>query len=273
MNNPALFEQTNFISKRDALNFLDDISPKLKWKKSISNVLDIGCGDGSVTSMLKKYIPTDFKLLGCDISENMVNFANDHHCNEQTSFTVLDIAGDIPEGMKGKFDHVFSSYALHWVLDQERIFRNIYDLLSKDGECFTIFLANAPLYDMYRAQSRNNKWSTLLKDAEKYISPYHDSQDPEQEIRKILEKVGYVDYKVECKNLSYIFNNFEGFWKMLHAVNPFNIPKDMIDDFKQDYFNISKDINIVPKYNTEEESINFNYRSLVVHARKPASEF
>ncbi|XP_022814338.1 juvenile hormone acid O-methyltransferase-like [Spodoptera litura] len=273
MNNPALFEQTNFVSKRDALNFLDDISPKLKWKKSISNVLDIGSGDGSVTSMLKKYIPTDFKLLGSDISEKMVNFANDHHSNEQTSFTVLDIAGNIPEDMKGKFDHVFSSYALHWVSDQERAFRNIYDLLSRDGECFTIFIANAPLFDLYRILSRNTKWSTLLKDAEKYISPYHDSQDPVKDMRKILEKVGYVDYEVKCKNLSYIFNNFGTYWKGFQAVSPFNIPKDMEEDFKQDYLNVLKDMNIVPKYNTDEASFNYKHRLLFVHARKPASEF
>ncbi|XP_022815060.1 juvenile hormone acid O-methyltransferase-like [Spodoptera litura] len=273
MNNPALYEQANSMPKRDVLNILDDISPKLKWKKNISNILDIGSGDGGVTSMLKKYIPTNFKLLGCDISEKMVNFANDHHCNEQTSFTVLDIAGNIPEDMKGKFDHVFSFYALHWVFDQERVFRNIYDLLSKDGECFTIFIANAPVFDLYRIQSRNNKWSTLLKDAEKYISPYQDSQDPAQEMRKILEKVGYVDYKVECKNLSYTYNNFGSFWKILQAVTPFNIPKDMEEDFKQDYFNILKDLNIVPKYNTDEESFNYKYRLLVVHARKPASEY
>ncbi|CAH1646560.1 unnamed protein product [Spodoptera littoralis] len=273
MNNAALYEQANSMQKRDALNFLDDISPKLKWKKSISNILDIGCGDGCVTSMLKKYIPTDFKLLGCDISEKMVNFANDHHCNEQTSFTVLDIAGDIPEGMKGKFDHVFSFYALHWILDQERVFRNIYDLLSKDGECFTIFVAGAPVFDLYRILSRNNKWSTLLKDVEKYISPYHDSQDPAKEMRKVLEKVGYVDYKVECKNLVYMYNNFGSLWKTLQAINPFNIPKDMEEDFKQDYLNILKDMKIVSKYNTDEASVNFKYRLLVVHARKPASEF
>ncbi|XP_022814337.1 juvenile hormone acid O-methyltransferase-like [Spodoptera litura] len=273
MNNPALYEQVNSLPMRDVRNILDDISPKLKWKKNISNILDIGCGDGGVTSMLKKYIPTDFKLLGCDISEEMVNFANDHHCNEQTSFTVLDIAGDIPEDMKGKFDHVFSFYTLHRIFDQERVFRNIYDLLSEDGECVTILNASAPLFDLYRIQSRNTKWSTLLKDAEKHISPYHDSQDPAKDMRKILEKIGYVDYKVECKNLSYIFD-IGSYWKTLQAISPFNIPKDMEEDLKQDYFNILKDLNIVPKYyNTDEESFNYKYRLLVVHARKPASEF
>ncbi|KAF9407855.1 hypothetical protein HW555_012265 [Spodoptera exigua] len=279
MNNAALYEKANSMQKRDALNFLEDISPKLKWKKSISNILDIGCGDGCVTSMLKKYIPTDFKLLGCDISEKMVNFANDHHCNEQTSFTVLDIAGDVPEGMKGKFDHVFSFYALHWILDQERAFRNIYDLLSKDGECFTIFVAGAPLFDLYRILSRNNKWSTLLKDVEKYISPYHDSQDPAKEMKKLLDKIGFIDYKVDCKNMVYVYENFSSLWRKktaqqaLTAINPFNIPKDKEEDFKQDYLNILKDMKIVSKYDNNETSVNFKYKLLVVHARKPASEF
>lgn len=119
MNNAVLYEKCNSLQKRDALLCLEEYASKMRWKTSKNNILDIGCGDGSVTNMLKKYIPTDFKLLGCDISEKMVNFANDHHCNEQTSFTVLDIEGDLPEGMKGKFDHVFSFYALHWIIDQE----------------------------------------------------------------------------------------------------------------------------------------------------------
>lgn len=273
MNNAALYEKANSMQKRDALNFLEDISPKLKWKKSISNILDIGCGDGCVTSMLKKYIPTDFKLLGCDISEKMVNYANDHHCNEQTSFTVLDIAGDIPEGMKGKLDHVFSFYALHWILDQERAFQNIYDVLSKDGECFTIFVAGAPVFDVYRTLSRNNKWSALFTDVEKYISPYHDSQDPAKEVRKMLEKIGYVNYKVEVKNLVYTYDNFRILWTTLQSINPFNIPKDREDDFKQDYLKILQDMKIVSKYNTDDASVNFKYRLIVVHAHKPASEF
>lgn len=90
----------------------------MKWKNNNNRIIDIGCGDGTVTNMLKKYIPADFKLLGSDTSESMVNYANKHHCNEQTSFTVLDIAGELPEGMKGNFDHVFSFYVLHWVIDQ-----------------------------------------------------------------------------------------------------------------------------------------------------------
>lgn len=119
MHNADLYQQSNSVQKRDALACLDKHASKIKWKKGNNRIIDIGCGDGSVTNMLKKYLPSDFKLLGCDVSESMVNYANEHHCNEQTSFTVLDIGGDMPEGMKGNFDNVFSFYTLHWIVDQQ----------------------------------------------------------------------------------------------------------------------------------------------------------
>lgn len=39
-----------------------------------------------------------------------------------------------------------------------------------------IFLASAPVFDVYRLLARNNKWSAWLQDVDKFVSPYHDSQ-------------------------------------------------------------------------------------------------
>ncbi|KAJ8730693.1 hypothetical protein PYW08_002106 [Mythimna loreyi] len=273
MNNAVLYEKCNSLQKRDALLCLEEYSSKLKWKKNNNNILDIGCGDGSVTNMLKKYIPTDFKLLGCDISEKMVNFANDHHCNEQTSFTVLDIESDLPEGMKGKFDHVFSFYALHWIINQERAFKNIYNLLSEDGECFMIFLAGAPVFDVYRVLARNNKWSKWLQNVDRYVSPYHDSKEPEKEVKKMLEKIGFVDYDVQCKNSVYVYEDLHVLRRAFTAVNPFKIPEDKFDDYMSDYLEILKEMQIMAKFNNNyETNVQFRYRLLVIYARKPASQ-
>ncbi|KAJ8721406.1 hypothetical protein PYW07_002181 [Mythimna separata] len=273
MNNAVLYEKCNSLQKRDALLCLEENASKMKWKKNNNNILDIGCGDGSVTNMLKKYIPTDFKLLGCDISEKMVNFANNHHCNEQTSFTVLDIEGDLPEGMKGKFDHVFSFYALHWIINQKRAFTNIYNLLNEDGECFMIFLAGAPVFDVYRVLARNNKWSKWLQNVDRYVSPYHDSKDPEKEVEKMLEEIGFVDYDVQCKNSVYVFEDLHVLRSAFTAVNPFKIPEDKFDDFMSDYLDILKELQIMTKFNNNyETSVQFRYRLLVVYARKPASQ-
>nr|ANI21405.1 juvenile hormone acid methyltransferase [Helicoverpa armigera] len=273
MNNAVLYEKSNSLQKRDAIMCLEEYASKIKWKKSNNNILDIGCGDGSVTNMLKKYIPTEYKLLGCDISEKMVNFANDHHCNEQTSFTVLDIEGDLPEGMKGNFDHVFSFYALHWVNNQERAYNNIYNLLSEDGECFTIFVAWAPVFDVYRVLARNNKWSQWVHDVDRYISPYHDSLEPEKDLKTMIDKIGFVDVDVECKELVFVYDNIHILRKALTAINPFKIPKEKYDDFMEDYMDILKELQILDKYNNNyEKSVEFNYRLLVVYARKPDSQ-
>uniref|UniRef100_A0AB39A335 Juvenile hormone acid methyltransferase 2 n=1 Tax=Agrotis ipsilon TaxID=56364 RepID=A0AB39A335_AGRIP len=273
MNNAVLYEKCNNLQKRDALLSLEEYASLIKWKKSSNYILDIGCGDGSVTNMLKKYIPTDFKLLGCDISEKMVNFANDHHCNEQTSFTVMDIEGDVPEGMKGKFDHVFSFYALHWIMNQERAFTNIYNLLNEDGELFTIFLAGAPVFDVYRVLARNNKWSKWLQDVDKYVSPYHDMKEPEKVVEKMLEKIGFVDYNVRCKNSVFVFEDLHVLKNAFKAVNPFKIPQEKYDDFMADYLNILKELQIMTKYNNNyETSVQFRYRLLIIYARKPASQ-
>lgn len=37
-----------------------------------------------------------------------------------------------------------------------------------------VFLASNPIYDAIRAQSRRSKWSSFIKDVEKFVCPYHD---------------------------------------------------------------------------------------------------
>ncbi|CAG9785604.1 unnamed protein product [Diatraea saccharalis] len=178
MNNAELYECNNDLQKRDTLECLEEYAKKLKWNRTGDRIIDIGCAEGSVTvNLLKEYIPKNFKvLLGCDVSEKMVTFANVHHKDERTSFSVLDIARKVPEEMCYNFDHVFSFYAFHWIKDQETAFCNIFDLLEKGGQCLLTFLGHNPMFDVYRILAKSNKWSCWLEDVEKFISPYHDSQ-------------------------------------------------------------------------------------------------
>lgn len=128
MNNAELYHRGNTLQKRDAIDCLQDYGRKIKWRKLGERVIDIGCGDGSVTMyLLKEYIPDNFeKLIGCDISENMVAYANRHYEDKRTKFSILDIEGKLPEHMKNAFDHVFSFYTLHWVKDQEWVPNDFY---------------------------------------------------------------------------------------------------------------------------------------------------
>ncbi|CAH2231010.1 jg3461 [Pararge aegeria aegeria] len=121
MNNAELYQKSNTLQKRDALQCLEEYVKKIKWKYDGDRVIDIGCGDGSVTSsILKKFLPYNYKnLVGCDISEKMVKYAIDHHATDRTNFSVLDIEGILPDELRENFDHAFSFYALHWIKHQE----------------------------------------------------------------------------------------------------------------------------------------------------------
>ncbi|CAB3223288.1 unnamed protein product [Arctia plantaginis] len=271
MNNPELYQECNIIQKTDALSSLKKYASKLKWKKNNNKVVDLGCGDGSVTNILMEFLPTDYQLLGCDISENMVMYASNHHRNERTSFTLLDISGHLPKRMRGYFDHVFSFYALNWVADQKKAFENIFNLLDYDGQCLLTLAGYHTIHDVYRILSRNSKWSTWINDVEKYISPYHDSENPDASIMKLMQAIGFVDCHVECRDMVFSYENEDIMRKHTLAVNPFRIPAELHDDFIVDYIQALKDIAISRNAKTEISSKGFTlyYKLLILYGRKP----
>lgn len=118
MENAELYQKSNSLQQRDATQCLDTYGRDIRWKK-FDRVIDIGCGDGGVTDILKTYMPVNCTLLGCDISKKMIDFANKNHGDERTEFIVLDIQGKVPQALKESFDHAFSFYTLHWIKNQE----------------------------------------------------------------------------------------------------------------------------------------------------------
>lgn len=121
MNEAELYQKSNSMQKKGVLEILKDFSNKIQWKNNEDTVIDIGCGDGSVTNnILKNYLPDNFKIiLGCDISQEVVRYANEHYKDNKIKFIVQDIEATIPEDLIGQFDHVFSFYTLHWIRQQE----------------------------------------------------------------------------------------------------------------------------------------------------------
>ncbi|XP_059046274.1 juvenile hormone acid O-methyltransferase [Achroia grisella] len=271
MNNAELYQKNNSLQKRDALDALEEFAKKIRWKKHGDRVIDIGCGDGGITiNILKEYMPENFeRLVGCDISENMINFANIHHGNERTHFTTLDIEGFLPLTLKNKFDHAFSFYVLHWIKHQETAFTNIYNMLNVGGDCLLVFIGYHPIYEAYRILARNNKWSSWLQDVDRFISPYHDSQDPEKEIKKMMEEIGYINIEVSSKQKVFIYNNPESLKKAVQAINPFKIPLDVFNEYFEDYMDAFRHmIQIREINNNESDIIKFSYNLITVYATK-----
>jgi trans-aconitate methyltransferase len=88
-------------------------------------ILDLGCGDGVLTSELaKKYR----RVVGVDRSEPMISAARAR--NPGIDFRVMD-ALDMP--FDNEYDVVFSNAVFHWIPDQPRLLAQIYKALKREG--------------------------------------------------------------------------------------------------------------------------------------------
>src|ERR1700733_6506372 len=83
--------------------------------KGAERVLDIGCGDGRITTEIALRVPHG-SVIGVDASEKMVAFARQHDGQANLRFEVAD-ARALP--FQQEFDLIVSFNALHWIPQQE----------------------------------------------------------------------------------------------------------------------------------------------------------
>jgi len=95
-------------------------------------ILDLGCGDGSLTRQLAERVPRGF-VLGIDAAAEMLDTARDK-CGANMAVQHLDIQDLCFES---EFDVIFSNASLHWIHDHPAVVRNIHRALRPGG----VFLA------------------------------------------------------------------------------------------------------------------------------------
>jgi trans-aconitate 2-methyltransferase len=116
-------------------------APQVSWGKKVLSrlqlrgdelVLDAGCGTGRLTADLLEALPRG-RVLGVDLSENMLSSARDHLAPKfgaQVSLVACDLL-HLP--FVHCFDGIVSTAAFHWVLDHDRLFSNLRRALVPGG--------------------------------------------------------------------------------------------------------------------------------------------
>lgn len=214
MHKAALYQRANNLQRRDAKQVLEEFSGILQWRPDgEDSLLDIGCGSGDVTiDFILPLMPVKFsRLIGTDISEQMVRYAGEQYKHPKISFDKMDIASDLGKSIRNSepFDHVMSFYCLHWIQNQEQAIQNIFNLLHTDGDCLLVFLANNPIFDIYKQLSENERWSKYMKDVNRFISPYQYSVNPADDFGALLYRNGFTEYSVEVRDKLFIFESVE----------------------------------------------------------------
>lgn len=101
-------------------------------KRSPSSVVDIGCGDGRFLHELRKF-STDISLLGVDISQRAVSYANAFNITGDIDFRCLDITD------KNELDECFSCVTLIDTLEHipfemlDKFVSSVCNILKSDG--------------------------------------------------------------------------------------------------------------------------------------------
>lgn len=136
-----------------------DLAARLsgKPKSRDMEVIDLGCGPGNSTRVLKNRFPNAF-VIGADNSANMVKKARDD--NPDLDFIILDISGDLSE-MRGKFDVVFSNACLQWLPNHAELLPRLFELLRKGGTLAVQIPMNydEPVHKIIGRISESGKWS------------------------------------------------------------------------------------------------------------------
>ena len=91
-------------------------------------VLDLGCGDGTLTAQIAALLPRG-SALGIDASEGMIGVARQKR-TENLDFLLMDI-NDL--SFVEEFNVVYSNATLHWVKDHQLLLANVQRCLRPDG--------------------------------------------------------------------------------------------------------------------------------------------
>ncbi len=92
-------------------------------------ILDIGCGDGTLTQQI---MAAGAKVIALDASSEMVEAARAKGVDAFVADAqALDI--EAQSGRFGQFDAAFSNAALHWMLDPAAVARGVFGLLRPGG--------------------------------------------------------------------------------------------------------------------------------------------
>ena len=136
--------------------------------KNPKRVLDIGCGPGNSTIMLKEHFP-GAEIIGIDNSPNMIGKAQETYPG--ITWVLKDVNEDISE--LGRFDVVFSNSVLHWLPDHRTLLPRLFNLLDVNG----VIAVQIPyflgaMYEPICALARSKKWDKRIRAKEP--ATFHD---------------------------------------------------------------------------------------------------
>ncbi len=181
-------------------------------------VLDLGCGDGTVTTRLADRVPSG-SVLGIDASAGMIKAALPL-ARPNLRFALQDIR---TLDFRAEFDLIFSNSALHWLKDQPRLLAACHHALKDGGRLYCGFPGAGSAAGFIRAVRKIMAAPEYQKFFVDFEWPWYMPEAGEYEA--LLRQAGFreVSVRVRINDRSFSAAQFTGFIDQ-PAIVPFLTP-------------------------------------------------
>ena len=166
-------------------------------------ILDLGCGDGTLTAELAKRVPVGF-VLGIDASESMIATATKGHARANLRFERQDIN---TMDFEPEFDLVFSNATLHWIKNHGTLLRKVFKSLKDQGTARFQFAADGNCSNLIRIIREVMAESSYAKAFREFDWPWY--MPTCREYQALLDEVPFTEKKVWCTDADRYFESSE----------------------------------------------------------------
>jgi trans-aconitate 2-methyltransferase len=193
-------------------------------------LLDLGCGDGKVTSEIARRLPKG-SVVGLDISQEMVEYAIENYPPELYSNLRFQIGDAANLQFNEEFDIVFSSAALHWVKEHRPVLEGIKNALKPGGLAFLQMGGSGNASDLVGAFGSVMSMPHFQMHFQNFEFPYATHQP--SEYTDLLEDAGLEAERVEFRPKVMSYDDVADFVGWLRTTwMPFveQVPESMRDE-------------------------------------------
>jgi len=205
--------------REDPVNFNEVIEkpiitamlPDMKDKK----ILDIGCGMGQHAM---EYSAMGAKsVLGTDISEKMLAFANEH--NKADNITYKRMPFEEINKLDETFDVITSSLAFDYSRDFEDLMKDIFAHLNEGG--YLVFSMSHPISTAY--DGVYDRYTRTPEGVRLYANLHNYSIEGERHFKWVVE-----DYEVYHRKVSTLINSIAKAGFVIEQCQESMVPEDMV---------------------------------------------
>ncbi|XP_011878401.1 PREDICTED: uncharacterized protein LOC105567817 isoform X1 [Vollenhovia emeryi] len=271
MENPRIYNEGSNVQKRNVSSVIEEYSEELM--NVTGKCMDLGCGPGNITKdILLPSLGSSAHIIGVDISEHMVKYANEKYNDEKRlQFEVLNAeTKSLPKKYISEFDHIFSFRSLNWCSDIRQAVTNIYQMLQPNGFTLLQIVVAQDYLEIIPRLIRDIRFAQYVPEKIKNILPYQEFNCTRKGFKELLQSEGFTVHHCSRRNEINFEEKSGPFIGTLLSITHFlqDMPQDLVDQFKDAIkYEYMKKNNYKRVHNNEELTIHL-HEVLLIYAQK-----